>query len=293
MKKNISSILIAVLIITQVMSYIKISYLERRIEQTTSKISEFQDTVNNRINSIYSNVDEKLEKQASYIEHIETTIGIPNAENLTVPITYTIIPKEVSGNTALSLDFNGEVQAMERNGTSFSLTVVSEIFNPEIHPNIVISEDDITKTEQNDLLYLHSVKNEIFPYLSIRLMGSSRGNSQGYKRTGTISWDLKPTGALSESIEFTEARFVIKVDDAVISDKLIDINNLDGYEIDEEISLKDGETCTMTIIVIDSLNLEHHYTIDTYVQGDNAQREPLFDDEKIYSQDGTLLWQQK
>lgn len=293
MKKNISSVLITLLIVTQFMSYFKISDLERRIERTSINISSLQDTVNNRINSIYSNVDEKLEKKASYIEHIETTIGIPNTDELTVPITYTLIPKEVSNKTVLSLDFNGEVQKMERNGTSFSLIVVSKIFNSEIYPNILISEDDLIKTEQNELLYVHNLKNEIYPYLSVRLMGSSHGNSQGYKRTGTIESYIKPFKALSETIEFTDARFVIKVDDAIIADKPIGINNLNGYEVNEEIPLKDGETCTMTIIVKDSLNLEHHYAIDTYVQGDKAQKEPFFDDVKIYSQDGTLLWSQK
>lgn len=293
MKKNVSSVLIILLIITQVMSYFKISNLERRIEQTSSEIWDLHDTVNNKIDSIYCNVDEKLEEQASYIEHIETTIGTANMEDFTVPISYTIIPKEISNKTALSLDFNGKMLEMERTGTSFSLTVDTEIFNPEIHPNIIIFEDDITKTEQNDLLYLHSVKDEIFPNASILLLGLSRGNSQRYKRTGTISWYTKPPGSLSKPIKFTEARLVIKVNDSIIADKPIDINNLDGYEVDEEISLKDGQTCTMTIIVKDSLNLEHHYTIDTYVQGNSSQREPLFDDEKIYSEDGTLLWSQE
>lgn len=293
MKKNNSFTLIILFIVIQVMLYFKVTGLESELERTSRYISSLEDTLSNRINLIYSNIDEKLNEQASNIEHIETTIGTPNVDNLTVPITYTIIPKEVSEKTAISLEFNEEVLAMERDGTSFSLTVVTEIFNSEIFPNILISEDDIIKTEQNDLLHLYSIKNEIFPYISLRLRGSSRGIGKKYKRTGTISWDIKPSGALSESIEFTEARLVIKVDDDIISDKPIDINDLDGYEVDEEISLEDGETCTMTIIVKDSLNLEHHYTIDTYVQGNNAQREPLFDDEKIYSQDGILLWSQE
>lgn len=291
MKKNITSILIILLIFTQVISYLKISNLERRVEQTDRNISNLQDNVNNNINSIYSNVDKKLEELASNIKDIEITIGTFNEEDLTVPITYTIIPKEVSNNTALSLDFAGEMLEMDRNGTSFSLTRDTDIFSQEVFPTIIITDDDITKVEQNDLLNLHSVKNEIFPYSSIRLPGSSSGNRKRYKRTGIIRWDIKPSG-ISETIKFTEASLVIKVDDNIISDNSIDINNLDGYEVDEEISLKDGQICTMIIVIKDSLNLEHHFTIDTYAQGSNVQREPIFDDEKIYSQDGKLLWPQ-
>src|SRR5690554_3425383 len=102
---------------------------------------------------------------------------------------------------------------MDRKGTSFSLTVDTEIFNQGIHPSIIIYEDDITITEQNDLLYLDSIKNEIFPYTNIfQLLGSAHGNSQRYKRTGKISWDIEQFGTLSDSIDFTEARFIIKVD---------------------------------------------------------------------------------
>ncbi len=293
MKKNNSFILIVILIVVQVMSFFKISDLEREIEKMTSYTMSVHDTVNSSISSLYFNVEEKLNKQASYIEHIETSIGTPNGEDLTVPITYTIIPKEVSDNTSLSLDFNGKFIKMDRDGTKFSLTLVAEIFNPEIYPNIVITEDGVTKTEKNDLLNIYSLKDNIFPDLSIYLMGSAHGNSKGYKRMGTIRSDIHPPLGLSKTLEFVDARFVIKVNDDIILNKPIDINDLNGYEINEEVALKDGEICTMYIVLEDSLRLEHHYMIDHYVQGSNGQREPFYDNEEIYSQDGTLLWSQE
>jgi len=293
MKKDTSSALVAILIVTQVLSYFKISNLEREIEEIKNYTMSAHDTVNSSINSLYFNMEEKLDKQASYIEHIETTIGTPNGEDLTVPITYTIIPKEVTDNTFLSLDFNGEVLKMDRDGTTFSLTLVSEIFNPETYPNIVITEDDVTKTEKNDLLNIYSLKNGIFQNSNIHLRGSARGNGKEYKRTGTIKFDMDPPKGTQGFVELVDARFVTKVDDDIISDKAIDINDLNGYEINEEVALEDGQTYTMYIVLEDSLNLEHHYMIDHYVQGNNAQREPFYDNEEIYSQDGTLLWPQE
>lgn len=292
MKKNTSTIIIVLLVIAQVISFYKITNLERRINQNINSISLIQDTVMNKINSIYSDVDEKLKKQASYLERVEMNLGELNKADLTIPITYTVIPKEVSSKTALSLDFNGEVLTMERNGTSFSITVFADIFSPEISPKILIFEDDIIKTEQNELLNIYNLKNELFPHFSVHLSGRSRENSQGYEITGTIRSDIKESKVSIASIEYIKARFIVKVDDSIIKDKSIDINNLDGYEINERISLKDGETCTLAIIVKDSLDLEHHFIIDTFTQGKNSQREPLFEHEKIYSQEGKLLWQQ-
>lgn len=292
MKKNTSTIIIVLLVIAQVISFYKISDLERRINQSLNTISLIQDNVMNKINSIYSNVDDKLKRQASYLEHVEMTLGTPNKEDLTIPITYTVIPKEVSSKTSLSLDFNGEVLTMERNGTSFTITVFADIFSPAISPKILIIEDDIIKTEQNDLLNIYNIKNELFPYFSVHLAGRTRYNNQEYIAEGTIYSDIKESKVSLASIKYIGAKLIVKVDDNIVKDVSIDINSLDGYEVNEKIPLKDGETCTMTIIVKDSLNLEHHFVIATFTQGKNSQREPLFEHEKIYSPEGKLLWQQ-
>ncbi|HCU07979.1 MAG TPA: hypothetical protein DF480_03250 [Clostridiales bacterium] len=289
MKKNTPLLLILVLLFAQGASYFKISGLERRLEQTTSSLWSLQDSVNTQINSIYMNVDEMLEKQASAIEQLQTTLGAPDAASLTVPVTYTILPKEVSSKTAVSLDFGDRLLPMERNGTSFSLTVEAKIFDTELDPTIVITEGDVTKTEKNDALSLYRIRDEIFPYMHIRFMGSYGGNSQGFHITGTLSADKKPVSTSLDAVTYEEALFVIKVDDTVLSEKPIDIGRLDGHEVDEEISLQDGETCTMIVVITDSLELEHHYTIASYVQGNQAQREPQFDEAAIYTKDGTLL----
>ena len=289
MKKNTPLLLILVLLFAQGASYFKISGLERRLEQTTSSLWSLQDSVNTQINSIYMNVDEMLEKQASAIEQLQTTLGAPDAASLTVPVTYTILPKEVSSKTAVSLDFGDRLLPMERNGTSFSLTVEAKIFDTELDPTIVITEGDVTKTEKNDALSLYRIRDEIFPYMHIRFMGSYGGNSQGFHITGTLSADKKPVSTSLDAVTYEEALFIIKVDDTVLSETPIDIGRLDGYEVDEEIALQDGETCTMIVVITDSLDLEHHYTIASYVQGDRAQREQIFDEAAIYMKDGTLL----
>ncbi len=45
-----------------------------------------------------------------------------------VPITFTLTPKEVSENTMVNLEFNGEVFPMNKSGTSFTTTVERGIF---------------------------------------------------------------------------------------------------------------------------------------------------------------------
>jgi hypothetical protein len=85
-------------------------------------------SITSNIDTIYSNVDEMLKQKASLIESATTEIGILNVDELTVPVTFTLIPKEVSEHPAVSLDFNGELFPMEKNGTTFFATVSCNVF---------------------------------------------------------------------------------------------------------------------------------------------------------------------
>ncbi|MFV0517472.1 MAG: hypothetical protein ACK5MV_08745 [Aminipila sp.] len=292
MKNNILYAIALILVITQIMSYFKIAEVENRLVQATDELARIENNIDNQISSISSNIDEKLEEQASNIEYVETQIGEPNLEDLSVPITYTVIPKQVREETAISLDFEGTIKEMDRQGNTFSTTIVSKIFNKELRPDIIISEGNITKTEKKPDIYLNSLKEEIFPYLYVSLMGSSRSAGKKYESEGTIIFDVKGNDQLQGNIKYKSARLVVQVDGKIISDKAIDINKLDGYSIDEKVELKEGQTCKMIVIIKDSLNLEHHVIIDEYIQGNNAQRDIGFENEQIYSSDGKLLWKQ-
>jgi hypothetical protein len=289
-KNNIIPILIALLVGAQVISYIKINELEKQTRRAADNISGLYDTVNNRINAIYADVDAMLKKQSSSLEYANTAVGTPDTENLTVPVTFTVIPKEVGAGTALSLDFDGEILPMDRKDRSFSATAVFDIFSGGILPAVVISDGDVKKTEYNPILDTGSITERVLPRGFASLHGSMRADDRRYLRNGTIRWDYKPSELLPE-IVFTAARLITTADETVVADRDIDMGILDGYEINEEIPADGVQRCVITLIVTDSLYLEHHYTLDTYEPGKNAQREQLFDDESIYASDGSLLWQ--
>ncbi|NLM72451.1 MAG: hypothetical protein GX184_00220 [Clostridiaceae bacterium] len=294
MKKNISTVLIVFLLITQVILLIKISSLENSLEHHLDSLKWAQENINSSIDSVYSHVNNVFEKKESLLEHAEFKIGAPDKENLTIPITYTVIPKEVGSKTSVSLELNGEIHTMERNGTSFTVTVFEDIFSAEIFPKILIADDDIVKTELNVDLNIWNIKEKIFPPFYVRLDGrTTQKNKQEYLRQGTISSNINESKASLASIEYVEARLVIKVDDKIVKDELIDINKLDGYEVNEKIPLNDGRTVTMTIIVKDSFGLEHHCMIDSFSQGMDQTFKPLFERDKIYSPEGKLLWQEE
>lgn len=287
MKKNILHLLIVILIVSQVASILKINSLQRQIESANTKMNNLSNSIRSNMDAIYSNVDEMLKKKASLIESATTKIGMLNVDEFTVPVTFVLTPKEVSEHTAVSLDFDGELFPMEKNGTTFVATVSRNVFGDAL-PKIVIDENGVKKTMQEKQIGIWNIKEKIFPIMIPRLVGEAKFYGKTYRRKGNLSADIKkvPSG-----IEFTEIRFVVKVDDKVVSDEAISKETLSyGYEVDEKISLSNGQICTMIVIATDSIGFEHHYIVDHWVAGSNLQREPWFNDEQIYSADGKLLW---
>lgn len=293
MKKNVLYIVIAVLVVMQMVSLAKINNLQNQLNNVKSEIYNQGNNTKNEINAIYSNVDEMLKREVSLIEIASTELGTLDISSLTVPITYSITPKEVSENTAVSLEFDGELIPMNKNGTTFTTTVSHDIFG-NASPMILIDEDGVKKTTQDDRIMVWSIrgiKDSLLPTMHPRLSGEARYGDSSYKRKGTLNADFKNVGS---GIVFTEMRFVIKVDDEVFSDEIIFTDTVPviwDWQVDKTIPLTDGQTCIMTIIAVDSIGLEHHYTVDHYLGGANNQREPWFDDEQIYSADGELLWE--
>lgn len=191
---------------------------------------------------------------------------------------------------------------MQRKGNSFILTVNADIFKQGLYPYLVISQNDLEQTEKNESLHIDNLKNQVYPYLAIDLLGLGHPTRDNYIINGTIESYMKPPEFSTEPLEYTGGRLLIKVDDTIIKDESIEIFDFARYEIDEEIPLEEGQTCTLSVIVKDNINLEHHYLLDTYTRIDaenqksaNGEVEELvirpdMNELKIFSPDGILLW---
>lgn len=288
LKKNRLYVLIAALVIFQLVLLLKINRLESQMEYTKNQMNNLSSDIRNDMNAIYSNVDDMLNRKESLIEISTTEIGAVNRDNLTVPITFTLTPKEVGENTMVNLDFNGELFKMDKMGTSFTATMDRSIFSDAL-PIILIEENGVIKTMDTKQIGIIDIKNEIFPSMFPRLLGQASYSGDTYSRSGNLSVDIKES---NKDIKFTKIRLVIKVDERTISEEIIPNEVFDaGYEINKKIPLGKDEVSTMIVIATDSIGLEHHYTIDTWIGKSNKQREPWFEEEYIYSPDGKLLWE--
>lgn len=287
MRKNALNILIVVLIIFQIASISKINNLQREIQNVNIGMDNLNISVMSDINNIYSNVEQILKREASLIADANAEIGTLDADELMVAIKFTLTPKEVSEQTIVSLDFQGELFPMEKTGTAFSTTVSRHVFGDTM-PKIIIEEGGVKKITEDTRINVENIKERLFPRLYSRVSGEANYRKNIYSRKGTLNVDFKE---IKSDIKYTEMRLVVKVDDKLISDEIIpDEVFRSGYEVDEEIPMNDGQTYVMTLIATDSIGLEHHYTVEHWVAGTGEQIAPSLDDEHIYSADGKLLW---
>jgi len=286
-KKRVVPILIAALIIAQVVSLMKISELQSQINNARFTVDNMSYSMRNEINGIYANVDAMLKREASLIEIASIELGTLDVDSLTASVTFSITPKEVSEHTAVYLDIDGELIPMDKVGTNFTATLSRDIFG-NVLPTVVIDESGIRKTTQDDRIIIWGMKDMFLPTMHPRIEGRASYSNGSYEHQGMLKADVR---SAESGIVFTEIRFVTKVDEYVTYEVIpVDLLST-GWQLDRTIPLNDGQTCTMTVIATDSVGLLHYYEVARWVGGANAQREPWFGFEQIYSADGKLLWE--
>ena len=147
LQKIITCIIVGLLIF----SLIQIANLNDRIDNLVSANSRLNSEIsqlNSTINSIYSNVDEQLKKEASLITGIDYSVGTPNADMKTAPVTITVVPKTVTNDMKLSVEIDGTIAPLERNGNEFSGTIDVGLFESYgQYPLLTIESSNDTKTE--------------------------------------------------------------------------------------------------------------------------------------------------
>ena len=299
-KKYSLHILITVLILLQIFSAVRIGNLQSQIENLRNDSMHLHNTIRGDINSGLFNMGELLRQEASLIAFASVEIGAPNIGELTVPVKFSLTPREVGENTAISLHIGEEAFELERQGTAFMTALGFDFFADIGLPVIVIYEDGISRTTQDSRLNIHSLRGAVLPEVTARFAGSGSTSSTGISRRGTVSVEISP--AVS-GITFSEVRLVTMADGAVLSDEVImDSAALNSgasvsgkVDINKNLPLREGQVYTMTVIALNSIGLEHHVVIDhdsfSFPERFNFGRTLLGRHEQIFSPDGRLLWE--
>ena len=297
MKQQPWAVLIALLVILQFYSIVKINALERQLENVNYAVSSVESRLSNQINNISSQVEQKLQAQASLILRASAQVGIPDADTLTVPVTFTVAPKTVTDTMSVSLDMDGELIPLERSGLEYSATRAIDL-SQKIAPTIVIEEGGKKQVVENGALMVANLKETIFPEVFAHFAGQSSYGSKAYKQNGQLEIDCKPS---QQNNNLIELKYIVKVDGTPVKETPVpfgaepNANEMFGgghaeISIDDQYTLEDGQVLTGFVVAVDNLGFTHEYQVLHFVAGADAQREPDYRQETITAPNGEIIY---
>ncbi len=155
-------------------------YLEQKIGNLSSEISSIEST----INSIYDNVDEQLKKEASLLAGMDYEIGDLNNDKKTVPVKFTIVPKELREDMTVSLSLEDETIALTKNGDTYVGTIDVDMFlGYNEYPLLSIETPESRKTEFLEDVWIYNLYQQFIPTVSADMFGRTTYHNESTKVT--------------------------------------------------------------------------------------------------------------
>ena len=290
-KKQFIVIPLVFLILLQAISLFRIGSLQSQITDLNNQISGVQTSQSSLANSIYTNVENLMKKQASIIDAYDFSVGDVDKADYSVPVTFFVTPKVSSADTIARLILSGEDISMERTGTTYKATGSISIFDI-LSATVILSDNGVDRTEK--LGEFGILMDKFIPSYFLTFDGYSgytkkKGEAAGtYERRGTITLELHNSG----NSAFREAIFTTEIDGVIVSeDPLIDRQ---AFQVDKKFDLSAGQTLVMYIKAVDSLGLVHkkianRISIDSEGDPDDDEYGNWYNKETILDENGNIL----
>lgn len=295
LKKNIVPILLAILIVLQLISLSRIEQLKNELNNTKNQLSNLSSSISGQINSLTANIHQALSKQSSMVDHFEYTFGDFDKGQLTLPVTFKVVPKEVTPEAAMTLELSGKRIAMERSGTTFTATLTVGIFKI-FEAGVVLSDQGMEKSEKLEVA--DNLRFRLLPTLFAHFEGNSMMNytkssgalSGTYHRSGQIALDVKPV----ENNTIEKARLVLEVDGKMVKELPMNSGGLPS-DFDLSVPLSADQRLVLSVEATDGFGLIHQSIVEKLSL--DGQAEPIRGEDWMWMgeaiikhPDGTILF---
>ena len=178
MKKNLPTILsgVACLLLVWVLS--EISQTQSQLQYVQGEIQNISSEVQRTTNNLVNRMQSVLEQEASLLSDSSWTYGEANYETLTVPVAFSVTPKEYTTATTAILVCNGVDYPLTMQGGVFTTTIDIPVFgkNTDYGESVVtqvrFQEGDTTRTES--LNWYFTPRTECLPEIYVNWAGGSQ-----------------------------------------------------------------------------------------------------------------------
>ena len=291
--KIISCLIIGLL----VFSLLQIVTLNDKIDNLStlnSRLSSEIQSLKNDINSIYSNVDEKMKEQVSLISGVDYSIGKPNESMTTAPLSLTVVPKIITDDMRLSVTIDDVTAPLEKSGNKFKGTINVDLFmGYGLRILLTIESSESTQTEYLDDIDVSYLFSDYMPTLDADMSSSSRRSNNTLHITSNLSINIKNKDS---DVKFTSFAIVEELNGEEIGREDITAEVFeagDDYNGDYSKSFEVSDEYELRIYVIaeDSLGYIYKNLADCWMESQmDAMVETVMDDVTISDKDGNVLY---
>ena len=281
----VSIVLAASLIIT----IVKLNDISLQLDSMKNDYTTAMNSFQSIISGLYSDVEELIENKASPLTSINVDFGELNAENKTVSVTLTVIPKSFDDDTTVNMVINDTTYKAEYDGKgAYFITKEFSLFDHVDAVTVLVSTNIGTQTQVEwlDVGYLYS---KTLPMVNAEFLGDVRytfGNTavvSGKILADIVEYDAVSIKSLKAVTEVNGE--VVWSEDVTIEDSLVTFDHSKSYNVPRE------EVLSMYLLMEDSLGFVHKYQLMSRMWDSSNQMhiEATYEGETIYDSDGNLM----
>lgn len=296
-------VLIGVLCIVLIIMGSHLASLKDEIEALRNQLSVESARLNTQISSIYSNVDERLEKQASLVTSVDYKSSGYDERTGRVAVELRVTPKSIGDGTALSVSLNGETVALTREGDTFAGILPVDMFCYDDYPLLSVTSDGETQTELLDSVYVHHLWTEYLPGISgdfagVRTIESSKNGTLIVSATLVLDWQ---TATENDEAYFVKVEVVTKINGNEVERRDMTaemLSDLKGHITNGSLEVPvnatyhyegDLEEATVYLIAEDSLGYVHELSL-WHILPSGLTAETTYGMEIIRDAEGNVLY---
>ncbi|MBQ7921460.1 MAG: hypothetical protein IJ325_02645 [Clostridia bacterium] len=271
-----------------------IEYLQSRISNLLSDIGDVQSNVRN----IYTNVDKQLKEQASLFSGVEYSLGALNTETHTVAVTLDVVPKTVTENMELSVEFGGETVVFDRDGNTFTADIPVNMFvNYGTYPLVCIVSEAEVQTEYLDTVDLSRLYQRYLPELYANI-GHNFNLNHGKLYLDSHMHIASKSIPADPAVDFVKYELITEVNgteiarDDLTAEVSEDIHDGGSYDTQFRMTIdaQAGDVVVFYLLAEDSLGYIHKIQAFHWYEEDGTVAElASMDADRIYDKNGNLL----
>ena len=302
LEKYLNTIISLICLVVTVLVLLKTASVQDELNAVKISINSNYANLSSDIYSISSNVSSVLQEGAGILAKAEFYMGQLDTESLTIPVKFTVTPREFSDSATALLYISDKTYDMSYSNGSFECTLNKNIYD-NIEADKVIFTDGEKHYAQTVPELSVNIKDCFLPYIytsaPLSSSYSTNNNTLRLDLHGDINIDYNYPSENSGKIK--SAKAIITLNNEILEThnlELYDNGNYSNgyYNLSRRLEVPAGSTLDITVESKDSLGLTYKtvlYHIETDANGE--VKTDYFDMQygsyKVYDQNNNMIFE--